>query len=306
MTRAPIGHLRSAANTLTARVVSAWVISLGLHVLLLLLMVAVVFPFASDEAAPVSPDVRTRIVGRIDAPPFAPNQSPDSRAEPMPVEARAVRYQPSAETALTDLLPPKKPDLQVIGIGAGGGDFVGLGLSLGGGAGPEFFGVGSTSRAARRIVYVVDRSGSMIDTFGFVRDELKRSLSAMRRSQKFHIIFFNASVPLENPPRRLVSAIGANKRAAFEFIESVRPMGGTKPDRALARAFALEPDLIYLLSDGIDFDPALLKRLADWNRSHHVQICTVAYIDPGGRDVLERIAHEHNGEFKFVSEYDLP
>jgi len=135
---------------------------------------------------------------------------------------------------------------------------------------------------------------------------LKRSISAMRRTQKFDIIFFNAGPPLEHPPKKLVSAIGANKRVAFEFIETVTPLGGTKPEQALERAFELEPDLIYLLSDGVDFDPGLMQKLDEWDRARRVQICTVAYLDPGGRKIMEQIAREHNGEFRYVSEYDLP
>lgn len=288
------------------RMVVSWVASLGLHVFLLALMFAVVFPFAPKEAEPVPPDVRLRIVGSLDATTSVSETTSDQPLRSIPVDETPVRFQPEVGGSPAQVLPARKTDLEVIGIGAAGGDFDRLGLSIGGGAIPEFFGVGSTSRAARRIVYVVDRSGSMIDTFDFVRAELRRSISAMRRSQKFHVIFFSAGAPLENPPQKLVSAIEANKQAAFAFFETVLPRGGTEPAAALARALDLEPDLVYLLSDGVDFAPDLMDRLNDWNRSRSVQICTIAYIDPGGRDVLERIAREHNGEFKFVSEYDLP
>ena len=54
--------------------------------------------------------------------------------------------------------------IEVIGIGAGGRDFggiAGFGTGRGGGSGgPDFFGVGGV---AEKIVYVVDRSGSMTD-----------------------------------------------------------------------------------------------------------------------------------------------
>jgi hypothetical protein len=174
------------------------------------------------------------------------------------------------------------------------------------GDGAEFFGLGGSARGTRRVVYVVDRSGSMIDSFTFVQAELKRSVSALRRSQKFHVIFFNAGPPLENPPGRLVSAFKAHKQQLFEFTDSVIPRGDTKPERALERALSMEPDLVYLLSDGIDFRPSLLEALDTWNKNRRTRIFTIAYLDQTGSEMLERIAREHNGEFKFVSEDDLP
>jgi uncharacterized protein with von Willebrand factor type A (vWA) domain len=146
----------------------------------------------------------------------------------------------------------------------------------------------------------------MIDTFHYVQKELNRSISALRRSQQFHVIFFNSGPPLENPPQKLVHAVAAHRQQFFEFLQEVEPRGGTKPDPAMARALALKPDLIYLLSDGIDFDPEIITRLNEWNRDRRVRICTIAYLDPGGRQILERIAREHNGEFTFISEHNLP
>jgi hypothetical protein len=140
------------------------------------------------------------------------------------------------------------------GGGEGGGDAARYGLTVGGGGGSEFFGLGGSAPGVRSIVYVVDRSGSMVDTFNHVRAELKRSISALRRSQKFHVIFFNSGEPLESPPARLINAIDANKEEFFTFLAGVEPGGGTKPERALRQALALEPDLLYLLSDGINFD----------------------------------------------------
>ena len=126
----------------------------------------------------------------------------------------------------------------------------------------------------------------MMDTFVYVQAELRRSISALRRSQKFHVIFFNTGLTLENQPKRLVSAIDAHKEKLFEFLEGVVPSGGTKPAAAMRRALALEPDLIYLLSDGIDFEPRLLEDLDEWNRSRRVRIYTIAYLDQTGRELL--------------------
>jgi len=145
----------------------------------------------------------------------------------------------------------------------------------------------------------------MIDTFGAVRTELKRSIGALRRSQKFHVIFYNSVEPVENPPGKPVPAIEANKRAFHEFLETIEPSGGTRPERALRQALALEPDLIYFLSDGV-FEPEVAERIKEWNRAGRTKIYTIAFLDPQGRHLLESIARQNGGEFKFVSEYDIP
>jgi uncharacterized protein with von Willebrand factor type A (vWA) domain len=120
------------------------------------------------------------------------------------------------------------------------------------------------------------------------------------------VFLFNSCAPLEAPPKRLVNAVEAHTEPFFEFLDQVVPTGGTEPETALNRALQLRPDLIYLLSDGIDFEAGLLTKLNEWNRDRKARIFTIAYLDRTGREILEIIAREHGGEFKFVSEYDLP
>jgi hypothetical protein len=300
------GHEDSASPNLTGRaVVTAWIVSVAFHAVLFLGMLSLVFPFASSEEDAEPVVVHAEIIDSLDPTPFTgviPERIPETRPEQVP-----ERIAPREFTDLSKLTMTKKPELAVIGIGAGGGgDFSKYGLSVGSAPGPEFFGLGQSARGARKIVYVVDRSGSMIDTFVYVQRELRRSIGALRRSQKFHVIFFSTGKLVENPPGRLVSAIEAQKEKFFEFLDGVTPKGGTKPAAALRRALALEPDLVYLLSDGIDFESSLLTNLDAWNRGRRVRIYTIAYLDQTGSELLELIAREHHGEFKFVSEDDLP
>lgn len=270
--------------------------------------------------------IHAQVVGEIDASGFNPSETVDlSPPAWTPQLDETPRFIPNPTTEIKPASVPSKtsdplaslrsvetaklPGMSVIGIGPAGGeggDASRYGLSVGSGAGPEFFGLGGSASGVRSVVYVVDRSASMLGTFDYVRAELKRSISALRRSQKFHVIFFNSGDPLENPPARLVNSIDANKRQFFEFLEDVIPTGSTRPERALHRALALEPDLLYLLSDGINFDPDLPRRLNEWNPNHRTRIYTIAYLDQGGRRILEAIAREHGGEFKFVSDNDLP
>lgn len=300
------GHEGSAPLNLSGQaVLAAWVISICVHTVAFVGMILLVFPFTPQNKARDLPTARTSIVGPVDAASFVPSPKHDLTR---PIEVPLLREQrpiPREFTDLSELTITKKPELPIIGIGAGG-DFDAFRLPMDMGDSAEFFGLGGSARGTRKIVYVVDRSGSMIDSFVYVQAELKRSISALRRSQKFHVIFFNSGPPLENPPGRLVSAIEAHKQQLFEFTDTVIPRGDTKPERALERALSMEPDLMYLLSDGIDFRPSLLQALKAWNKNLRTRIFTIAYLDQTGSELLERIAREHNGEFKFVSEDDLP
>jgi hypothetical protein len=218
----------------------------------------------------------------------------------------SLRVKPKPLEQLTDAVNAARPELSIVGIGTGGGeDFSKYGLrASAGGPGPNFFGLGRQARGARRIVYVVDRSGSMMTTFDAVRQEMRRSVNGLRRSQKFHVICFNAGPPLENKPRKLVPATSRHRGRLFEFLDTIQAEGSTDPIPAMERAFQVRPDLIYFLTDG-DFDPALVERLRVLNREEKVRIFTIAYVSEGGRILLEQIARENNGDFRFVSEHDI-
>ncbi|MFQ5590164.1 MAG: VWA domain-containing protein [Phycisphaerae bacterium] len=301
------GHEGSRPVRLPGRsILVVWTLSIALHVGGLALTLLIVFPYAPKPEAPRS-TVRAELVGRIDAASFFPTRTPDVPAPPQAAEAPEMRFVPTKFEELTELVSSHKPELSIIGIGAGGGDFSQYGLTAGAADGPVFFGLGRSARGVRRIVYVVDRSGSMLDTFALVRQELQRSIGELRRSRKFHVIFFNSGPPLENPPARLVSAIQAQKTRFFKFLQSIRPDGGTNPEPAMRRALALDPDLIYFLSDG-EFSDALVDKLNNWNPERTVRIFTIAYFNPysDGAALLEQIAREHGGKFRVVEEEDLP
>jgi hypothetical protein len=144
----------------------------------------------------------------------------------------------------------------------------------------------------------------MMTTFEAVRQELRRSIEGLRRSQRFHVIFFNAGPPLENRPKKLVPATASQRNRLFEFLATIQAEGSTDPIPAMERALAVRPDLVYFLTDG-DFDGLLLEKLRQWNRHKRVRIFTIAYVSETGREKLEEIAREHNGEFRFVSDDEI-
>lgn len=206
------------------------------------------------------------------------------------------------ENPFPDVASNKMEVLEVIGVGGGGKEFGGFeGLGTGSGRGSGFFGAGGE---ARKIVYVVDRSGSMTDSIDYVKFELKRSIGELGEEKEFHVIFYSSGPPVEMPTRRLVNATDRNKQLAFEFIDGVIPQGETDPSKALERAFACQPDLIYLLTDG-EFDKAIVDLVKRLNVGGKVTVHTIGFLYQTGEQVLKQIANDNNGNYKFVSEKDL-
>jgi hypothetical protein len=200
-----------------------------------------------------------------------------------------------------DVASNKLEQLEVIGVGGGGkeiGGFEGLGQG-----GRGFFGAGGDDEAAK-IVYVVDRSGSMTDSIDFVKYELKRSIGELGEAKEFHVIFYSSGPPVEMPTRRLVNGTERNKQLAFEFIDGVIAQGETDPSKALERAFDAKPDLIYLLTDG-EFDRAIIDLVKRLNVGEKVTVHTIGFLYKTGEAVLKQIAEQNHGSYKFVSEQDL-
>ena len=162
------------------------------------------------------------------------------------------------------------------------------------------------------IVYVIDRSGSMVEAFDRVRDEMLRSISRLDPQQDFHVILFAKGTPKEMPSRRLVLAVPRHKIAAAVFLDDCGVGNETDPIPALRRAFAVlsraDPrrpgKLVHFLSDGNFTDnQAVLAAVRTLNKDKTVHINTFLYGErpPEAERVMKKIAAENRGFYKFVS-----
>jgi DNA-directed RNA polymerase subunit RPC12/RpoP len=198
-----------------------------------------------------------------------------------------------------------------------------------GGPRSRFFGSGGN---AYHIVYVVDRSGSMAQSFNTVRFEMLKSISGLKESQDFTVILFGDNQFIEGPQKRLVSAELANKVATKNFLDAIEPGGSTTALPALKRAFQIlkyadaKPGrLLYLLSDGdfagisggseytgadgrvLNGNEAVIQWLRDNNPKDekkglvHVNTFLYGTQDPEIKKVMETIAKENSGRFKLIS-----
>lgn len=149
------------------------------------------------------------------------------------------------------------------GFGAGG---LGMGGLDGTGDAISFFGVQSQ---ARRVLLLFDVSQSVVNKaqasgvpMERIRDETLELIDGLSINTRFGLIQF---VRNHKPFRsELIPATDANKQAARDWVNSEWRDTGTMPPsgrgvvaeypngilRVLEEAFAMEPDVIYILSDG--------------------------------------------------------
>jgi hypothetical protein len=167
---------------------------------------------------------------------------------------------------------------------------------------PEFMGVKGDGM---NVVYVLDFSGSMADEKStYLKIELKRSLLGLTGKNTFQVILFNHAA-IENPTRGMLPGSKQNTGTCAKWVDSSMPTGGTNPVDALEIALStLKPDTIYLLTDGaFDNDADVFALLARLNPEAKVQINTIGFGIGANMDVLERIAQENRGTYRYV---DVP
>lgn len=283
-----------------------WVISLLFHLGLFLIMMFVVFVVLQDE----TPE-------EVIIPDAVLSENPGGRMTPSEMTAKATKTTQQSQkrkfvrktTVTADAGKTTKP-VDIIGVGGGGAASAAkMGMATAGGGGPKssFFGTGGN---AYNVVYVIDRSGSMVDTFDLVRLEMLRSIGRLRDSQMFHIILFAEGRPIENPPRKLISATRKNKKNAAKFLADVTPETQTDPIPALLRAFRVlrgtkkQGKLVYLLTDGVfpDNDKVLKTIQAKNVGKGKVYINTFLYgtKPPAAVDIMTKIAKATGGRYTFV------
>jgi hypothetical protein len=154
--------------------------------------------------------------------------------------------------------------------------------------GAEFYGIATRSN---RIVFVLDRSGSMAEPvphpkgpvtgakaadrvpgntkLEVAQNQLARTIRSLRPDVKFAVVFYSHDVHVWQDPPTLLPATATNKKRAIEWVKRLKPVGSTMIFDALRMAHryaavgdgsgATDPkgaDTIFLLSDGAPSDPS--------------------------------------------------
>lgn len=292
-----------------------WAVSIVLHAALVLIAIMVVWMSMPEveEVQPIIPSVVLADLGSRST------LKPDKKPSNVICIQRSIH---PAKTPSKSLTSKVDVDIKLIGNAVGSpssSDVFGRSVTVGVPGDSSIFGP-PTGSNAKKIVYVVDASGSLMDTLPFVIAELKRSISKLSEKQSFSVIFFTANKPLEALRPGLKPVTSATRTRVFEWLDSGRvvPQGKASPIEAVKRALSYEPDLVFLLSDNITgrgrYELSQAQLLAEVQRSNRAKtkINTIQflYADPlgkvrGMRPTLEMISLQSGGLYNFVSGREL-
>ena len=160
--------------------------------------------------------------------------------------------------------------------------------------------------AAKKIVYVVQASGSMMAVFDDVRVQLKSAVTNLHPPQVFNIVFIKEK---ENPTlaEGLLFATPENKKKAAAFIDDLAPRDHFDPLPAIAKAFEMEPQVVYLLINPSDIPDKekLMALVKKQNQKIKLNVLALDGHDPGNEKFLKDLAVSTGGQYKFLSEEDL-
>jgi hypothetical protein len=176
-------------------------------------------------------------------------------------------------------------------------------------AGSEFFGVRANGN---RFVFVVDCSRSM-DEGSKWRDATRELVAALDRltpEQFFYVVFFDGQThPMfssRSPEPELLPATAENRQRFDQWLDTVELGYNTRPAGAMQLALQLQPDAVFLLSDGAfeDQTAAILRQKnlvrKDGRRVPQVIVHTIGFHNREAQRVLQRIADENGGRYVFV------
>ena len=163
--------------------------------------------------------------------------------------------------------------------------------------GVSFFG---TVSRGNKFVFIIDKSGSMSgNRLAAAKKELCSTLKGLKPTDKFMIYFFSDAAQAM-PARAMLAGTPKNIQWATDWVRGRSVAGGTNPTQALSWCFNLRPDTVWLLTDGQFADGPALDAIAAGNRQLKARINTLAFHDKGGADILQRIARENDGTYRFV------
>lgn len=213
-----------------------------------------------------------------------------------------------AQDALDDAFLPASP-VPIDNIAAEIADTGSLLATIGGGAegdGPDADGLGATigfygvKASGRRFVFVTDCSSSMGGyMFQRLKEELRSSINGLPQKAEFFIVFFNGGA-LPMPAEEMVRATPKHKRTYLDWSDQVPSDGGTDPSAAMEIALGLKPSVVFLLTDGAFSPEPTFAVIARLNEQRKTQIHTIAIGQRAAEQVLQRIAKENKGTYRFV------
>jgi hypothetical protein len=210
-------------------------------------------------------------------------------------------------------------DVSLAGLGQPVGGAPAFGVDVGDAAAFETTFMGSGGNA-KNIVFVIDASGTMVDTLPFVVDELKTTIRDLSEKQRFAVVFTRDLSAQGIRPDPMQQASSNAKSRVLGWLEEHKyrfALGNDDVVGAIRKALQNKPDLIFLLSDDItgvgEYSVDQRKLLEEIDRANvkRTKINTIQFLYPdpleriGGKGTLQIIAENTGGVYTFLDAKSL-
>ena len=328
-------------------VLGALGVSSALHATLaiLMLLLRVDFSHRPHRLTDVSAPSVLVFTVRPEPPPVAPPlpqvaQQPQDSPNPGPrqeVQAKTPQRDENfgapapVTTLITDPEPAERRSLIADAPTPGPGD--GGGLPAPPVAQPKASFAGVEASPARRIVYLIDASGAMTSSLKFVKEELARSVGRLDEEQLFQVVVFRQPISAASRavayfylPHGEPAMTGASPQAKVDLVrwlEDVQPSGRSEPLVGLEAALRLQPDIVFLLTRGIQrsagFDArANIERVLEVLENINPReagstrrrsfIKTIQFLEDDPTGLMQAVADAHGdgpGSYRVITRVDV-
>jgi hypothetical protein len=292
-----------------------WAVTILLHGAMVLIAILIVWATLEkkDDADPLPPPVirpavdhgsikfrsneslkKSQASARPSPKPPAPERKPEATTIKAPPLWGASGSQADARSAFT---PP-------------GGGAVGTGL----------FTEDSRPGGSKSFAFVIDASGSMIDTLPFVVAELKKTLRTLGPRHSFTVVFYQDDAVIEALTPGLKPASQENIEATMNWLDgdALSPRGLSNPIKAIEHTLRQKPEVMFLLSDNITGSGPwelnqreLLARIKRANTGKtRINSIQFLYPDPlsrvpGMKPTMEMLSQDTGGIYRFHTAREL-
>lgn len=174
---------------------------------------------------------------------------------------------------------------------------------------------GGAPARGRSFIFVIDRSKSMggsgLGALAAARRELNGALEHLQASHELEIVAYHQGLVFLGG-RRLLPATADNLRRVDTFFAGLAAFGGTNHYSALFAALDLRPDVVYLLTDGGDpyLSPGQLAEARQTARRQGTTIHTVQFgfgpLQEEDRGFMKKLALDNGGSFTYVNMSQQP
>ncbi|MEM9252458.1 MAG: FHA domain-containing protein [Planctomycetota bacterium] len=163
-----------------------------------------------------------------------------------------------------------------------------------------------------RVVYLVDASGSMIDSFGAVGGWLERDIARLSPDDRFAVLFFSDGRVIDSPPPGLKRPTARRRTELGVFMQptagAVIPAGRSDATEAIAQALTYQPDRLIIVSDNNlqrrvsdnPVDALVAAILPAVGQSPDLTVDTVQLFYDDPRGVMSDLAARFGGRFELV------